>query len=413
MSILTSGSSSYFRNRVVQTILLSTIFLQIGIWVRNFALLLFVMEQANNSPFAVSLISVAEYAPLLIFSFVGGTFADRWRPKHTMVWCDLLSALSVFVILITIIFASWEVIFFVTFISAVLSQFSQPSVIKLFKIHVPSEQVQFSMSFFQTLNGIFMIVGPMLGTFVYQKFGINIAVGIMGIAFLLSAGVLSFLPQQRNLNECMEKNFWQELSAGFRYVWSKKVLTVLGCVFFLAGLAGGLVQTLMVFVVMENLNLPKESVQWLMMVNGGAMLVGGGLMMGLANRVSPQKLLALGLGVNAIASVGMGLSTSWPLTIALQFFNGLFIPCLHIGVSTLIFLSTEESFLGRVNGVLNPLFLGAMVISMSLAGWLKAKLSLMLLYELAGVLLVVAVLLIVPLFNNVVSRKNKITHNVG
>lgn len=52
-----------FRSRVVQAIMLSGLFLQIGIWVRNFAVLLFVVDKTNGDPLAVSMISVAEFAP--------------------------------------------------------------------------------------------------------------------------------------------------------------------------------------------------------------------------------------------------------------------------------------------------------------------------------------------------------------
>lgn len=169
MTKSTMSMSSFFRNRFVRVIIASSIFLQIGIWVRNFAILLFVMEKTNNNPIAVSLISVAEFAPIFIFSFIGGTFADRWRPKRTMVWCDLLSAISVFAVLLTIIFATWEAVFFVTFISSILSQFSQPSAMKLFKVHVPEEFMQTGMAIFQTLMSIFMIIGPALGTIAFSK----------------------------------------------------------------------------------------------------------------------------------------------------------------------------------------------------------------------------------------------------
>ena len=39
------------------------------------------MEKTNGNALAVSMISVAEFAPIFIFSFIGGTFADRWKPK--------------------------------------------------------------------------------------------------------------------------------------------------------------------------------------------------------------------------------------------------------------------------------------------------------------------------------------------
>ena len=219
--------SSFFRNRFVQVIMASSIFLQIGIWVRNFAILLFVMDKTNNNPIAVSLISVAEFAPIFIFSFIGGTFADRWRPKRTMVWCDLLSAISVFAVLLTIIFGTWQGVFFVTFISSILSQFSQPSAMKLFKIHVPEEYMQTGMAIFQTLMSIFMIIGPMLGTIVFQKFGINIAIAIMGIAFFLSASVLTLLPADQIIErENITTNFCGRIKRGFHLCLARKGLSL-------------------------------------------------------------------------------------------------------------------------------------------------------------------------------------------
>lgn len=400
MSTVSPAAASFFRNRFVRAILLSGIFLQIGIWVRNFAVLLFVMEQTGNDPFAVSLISVAEFAPVFLFSFIGGTYADRWRPKRTMVWCDLLSAISVFVVLFTIIFGTWQAVFFVTLVSAILSQFSQPSAMKLFKVHVPAEQLQLGMAMYQTLMAIFMIVGPVLGTFVYQRFGIHLAVGVMGVAFLLSAGVLAFLPSdQTDPKEKPEPDFRRELADGFRYVWSSRVLRALGGTFLAAGFAVGIIQPLAVFIVMERLGLPKESVQWLLAVNGAAMLIGGGLVVGLAKKAAPQKLLAIGLLVSGVATAGIGLSTRVGLTLSLEFLNGLFFPCIHIGVNTLILQTSEEAFVGRVNGVLNPLFMGAMVITMSFAGWLKSQYSLVAMFEAAGVLFLIGMLLMVPLFN--------------
>jgi len=83
------------QNRFVSAILLSNLLSQIGIWIRNLAILLYVMETTGGNVFAVTMISVAEYVPMFIFAFIGGAFADRWRPKRTIVCCEVLSALSV------------------------------------------------------------------------------------------------------------------------------------------------------------------------------------------------------------------------------------------------------------------------------------------------------------------------------
>ncbi|TCP59189.1 putative MFS family arabinose efflux permease [Tumebacillus sp. BK434] len=394
-----ADTASFFRNRFVQVIVLSGLFLQIGIWVRNFAILLFVMDQTGGDEKAVSLISVAEFAPIFIFSFIGGAFADRWRPKRTMVWSDLLSALSVFAVMATLMTGLWQAIFFATLVSAILSQFSQPSMLKLFKQHVPEQQMQMGMAMFQTMMSIFMIIGPFLGTLVYQNFGINVSIGIMGIAFLLSAGVLTFIPaDKKEVVENKGTSIFTEMKEGFRYVMAKPVLKILGGNFAAAGLALGIMQPLTIFLVTENLGMPKENVQWLMMTNGVAMLLGGGLVMGISKKVPPHALLVIGMVAVTIATAVTGLSTYFPLTLGSQFFAGLFLPCIHIGINTIMLKTTESEFIGRANGILNPLFMGMMVVTMSIAGWLKVTFSLTTAFEIAAGLFFIGILLALPLF---------------
>lgn len=385
-------------NRVLQTILLSNVLLQIGIWVRNFAILLYVSEVTNRDPYAIALISVAEFAPIFLFSFIGGTFADRWRPKRTMIWCDLLSSVSVFAVLLTIHFGSWHSVYFVTFISAILSQFSQPSGMRLFKRHVPAEQLQQGMALFQSMMAIFMVLGPMLGTFAYSKFGLETSISVMGIVFLLSALVLVRLPEDDSVKsgKAEKGQFRKELQEGFRYVWQSRMLRTLGITFMLAGLGVGTAQALNLFIVAERLGKPDEFLQFLLMVNGAAMLIGGAIVAGFAKRVAPQMLLAIGMLGGAVCTVIVGYSTSVPLTLSVQFVNGLTFPCIHIGISTLILRWSRESVVGRVNGVLNPLFVGMMVIAMSFAGFLKHTFELTVIFTGIGLLFLIGACVLVP-----------------
>ncbi|MCM3569691.1 MFS transporter [Neobacillus mesonae] len=388
-----------FKNRVIQTLLLSTLFLQIGIWVRNYSILLFVVEKTNENPVAVSLISVAEFAPIFLFSFIGGTFADRWKPKRTMIWCDFLSAVSIFVVLLTLVFGSWKAIFFATFVSSILSQFSQPSGMKLFKLHVKEELIQMGMSIYQTIFALFMILGPVLGTFVYQQFGIDVSIAVMGVAFFISAGILFLLPADYEVEEKEEQtSVIQEMKDGLKYVLKSRVLTLLGGSFAAAGLALGLIQPLAVFLVTEQLGLPKEQLQWLMAAFGIGMILGGGVTVGASKKLSPQILLALGMSACAIGFFVMGVSKLFWITMAAEFFCGLFNPAIQIGINTMILKNTEAAFIGRVNGILSPIFMGTMVIMMTASGWLKKTFSLVAMYETTALLFIVGILFIVPLF---------------
>jgi predicted MFS family arabinose efflux permease len=390
---------SLFRNRFVQAIMVAGLFMQIGVWVRNFAVLLFVMEMTNGDSFAVSMVSVAEFAPIFIFSFIGGTFADRWRPKRTMIWCDFLSALSVFAVMWTIVLGDWHAVFFTTFISAILSQFSQPSSMKLFKQHVPEEMLQAGMSIFQTMVALFMVLGPAIGTAIFQHYGIQVSLVITGIAFILSAGALLFLPADHAEDKEKQKqtNVMQELAAGFRYVMKSRLLKPLGGCFAFAGLAIGLIQPMGAFLVTERLGLPKENLSYLVMVNGGAMLIGGALAMGISKKLLPQHMLAVGMLMSSGGMLMAGLSTQLWLTLVAQFISGLFLPCIQIGINTMILQNTEGDFIGRVNGILSPMFTGAMVLTMSLSGGIKQITSIVFIYEVATVLFILGILVMLPI----------------
>ncbi|MED0668813.1 MFS transporter [Aneurinibacillus aneurinilyticus] len=394
-----------FSNRYVRTIILSRVLLQLGIWIRNYAVLLYVTDLTHNNPVYVSLISVAEFAPIFLFGLIGGTFADRWRPKHTMVWSDLLSGLSVGAVLLAVMNGGWIALLIGSFISASLSQFSQPSAMKLYKRHVPAEQLQSVMAMSQTVVAVFTVLGPVIGTFIFMQFGITASLILTAVLFLGSSLVLSSLPRDAEDPKSGDTGgFMQELMAGLRYIGSNPSLRTLCLTFSLVGLASGLTQPLQIFIVIEQLGLEKQSLQWFVMTNGVAMLVGGVAVMGIAKKVKPQLLLTLGLFVASICTIGIGASTMIWLTTVLLAISGLFYPCIHGGIQTLIVRNTKGAFIGRVSGAITPVFMGMMVMGLFISGYLKDMSSLLTVYVVSGGLIIVGAILLLPL---IVEKRRK------
>lgn len=394
-----------FSNRYVRTIILSRVLLQLGIWIRNYAVLLYVTDLTHNNPVYVSLISVAEFAPIFLFGLIGGTFADRWRPKHTMVWSDLLSGLSVGAVLLAVMNGGWIALLIGSFISASLSQFSQPSAMKLYKRHVPAEQLQSVMAMSQTVVAIFTVLGPVIGTFIFMQFGITASLILTAVLFLGSSLVLSSLPRDAEDPKSGDTGgFMQELTAGLRYIGSNPSLRTLCLTFSLVGLASGLTQPLQIFIVIEQLGLEKQSLQWFVMTNGAAMLAGGVAVMGIAKKVKPQLLLTLGLFVASICTIGIGASTMIWLTTVLLAISGLFYPCIHGGIQTLIVRNTEGAFIGRVSGAITPVFMGMMVMGLFISGYLKDMSSLLTVYVVSGGLIIAGAILLLPL---IVEKRKK------
>lgn len=388
------------KNRYVQTIMLSSVFLQLGIWIRNFAILLYVTNLTDNNPLYVSLISVVEYAPIFIFAIIGGTFADRWKPKRTMVWCDILSGLSVVAVMLALAFGGWYALLVGTLISASLSQFWQPSAMRFYKEHVPSDQVQSVMALSQSLMAIFMVLGPVVGTFIFLHYGIEISLGLTALMFFISALILTRLPRDKQEVPSEKSSFMGEMAEGLKYLWNNVSLRTLSVSFAASGLAVGLIQPLMLFITIEKLGRDKEFLQWLLMANGGAMLVGGAVIMSVASKMKPQHMLALGLVISALVTVGIGASNIVWVTIVLQTISGFFYPCIQVGIQTLIMKNTEASFIGRVGGAITPIFMGMMVLGMSFSGFLKEQSSLFIVFSASGVLFVIGSIVLAPLFKN-------------
>lgn len=398
-------SIKMFKNRYVRTIILSRVQLQLGIWIRNYGVLLYITDLTNNNPVYVSLISVAEFAPIFLFALIGGTFADRWRPKRTMVWSDLLSGISVGAVLLAIMNGGWTALLIGSFVSASLSQFSQPSAMKLYKRHVPSEQLQGVMALSQTVVAVFTVLGPVIGTFIFLQFGIKLSLILTAALFLGSSLVLSTLPRDAEEAKPGDKgSIMKEMKAGLKYIGSNPSLRSLSLTFTAIGLGAGLTQPLQIFLVMEKLGQSKSFLQWLMMTNGAAMLVGGAVIMGIAKKVKPQLLLMAGLVVTAICTVGIGASTKIWLTIALLAISGLFYPSIYGGIQTLIMRNTEGTFIGRVSGTITPAFMGMMVLGMFISGYLKNALSLLGVYAVSGGLILIGTFLLLPL---IIAKKTK------
>lgn len=396
------SSIRLLHNGFVRAILISNVCSQLGIWIRNFAVLLYVMDMTGGDAFAISMISVAEYGPIFLFAFVGGVFADRWRPKATIVWCEILSACSVFIVFLMLESGSWDAVFFATLCSSILSQFAQPSGMKLFKIHVPDEDASIGMSLLQTLFSLFMIIGPILGTWVFQQWGISAALVLTSGLFMLSALAMLFVPkdQETSVNTAAAPSILHDMADGVRYVLFKRDLLRLSLCFMVVGLGVGLISPLSVFLVTERLGLSAQDLQWITIPYGVGEILGGIVTFMLASRIAPGRLLIIGLIVNGAGILLLGLSTILWLTMLSQFLIALLQPAIFIGNHTLVMQQTEQAYIGRVTGLRTPLMTGAMLITMGCSGLLKQAMSLTYVYALAGACFLVGFLMIIPLLHD-------------
>lgn len=380
--------NSLLKNRVFLIVAGADLLQQIGIWIRNMALLFYVMEQSGNDPFAVSLLTALEYLPIFLFSLIGGTFADRWEPKKTVVLGDSLSAVSILLILLLVMAGMWQAVFVATVVSAIVSQFSQPSSSVLFRQHIPAEQVGTAVGITQSLMAIFTILGPILGTFIYTQLGLYASLIALMIVFLTAAGIQLFLPTSNREARTEKTSAWTDLKDGLRYVWGRSNLRLTTVMFLISGLSIGLTQPLDVFLVIERLNLPKEAVQWLTASEGIGMLVGGILAAASSTWVGRHRRgVMTGTMLIWALLTFIEVMSVWPLlTAGSRILSGLCGAFFQVIFTAFMIQEVRKEYIGRANGVMIPAMMAGTLLGTAISGLLMNVSSLFVVYAISSIL---------------------------
>ena len=147
---------------------------------------------------------------------------------------------------------------FATLISAIVGQFSQPSSSRIFKRYVKEGEVANAIAFNQTLQSLFLIFGPVVGSLVYTQLGLFTSLYSLIILFLLSAIALSFLPKWVEKEQVARDSLKNDIKEGWKYVLHTKNLRMITITFTIMGLAVGLTNPLEVFLVIERLGMEKS-----------------------------------------------------------------------------------------------------------------------------------------------------------
>ncbi|WP_458123196.1 MFS transporter [Paenibacillus sp. Z3-2] len=383
--------STLFRNKAFLIVTGSDLLQNLAIWIRNMAILYYVMDQTQGNPIAVSLITVLEYAPIFVFSIIGGALADRWNPKRTMILGDMLSALSIVMIIAILSSGYWQILYVATFVSSIVSQFSQPSSVKIVKRNVEEEHVQSAIAITQSGQSLFLILGPIVGTFIYTVMGIQTSMYALLILFMASAILLTFLPKDSAQRET-DTSLLADIKEGWQYVGQSRSLKMLSLVFVCVGLSSGLISPLEIFLITERLGLEQTSLQFLSGVSGLGLLIGGGIAAALSGKLNQTLTLMVGVLCLAVTTMGEVLSSWFWLTLVISFLSSISLAFINVIISTYLVTQIDEHLIGRVNGTITPLFMGAMLIGSSMAGVLMNNTSLVIVYIISVTVMVLSIL---------------------
>ncbi len=314
--------------------------------------------ELTRSEAALGLIGLVQFVPALALTLVGGAIADAYERRTVM----RLAQLPYLVSASLLFFATREgaistpLIYAAVFTNALAFAFDSPARQAFLPSLVTLEAFPRAVTFSSTAMALAFATGPALGGLLIAGWGVEAAYA--GYALLVGLNLLG-LGFVRPLREIRERRAlsWQAVREGLAFVRGSPV--VLGCMALdmFAVILGGATALLPVYA-NEILQVgPRGYGLLTSSLEIGALLMSILLVLRRPlERAGPALLLAV--AVYGLATLGFGLSRSFPLSIALYMLAGAADQVSVVLRQTAVQLSTPDALRGRVSAV-NMIFIAA------------------------------------------------------
>ena len=311
----------------------------------------------TGDPFDLGLIGLSQFAPALALVLVTGTVSDRYSRRLILGICLALMAGCAGALLVLSI-KGFSVVWPVFVILAIFGgarAFYNPARQSIIPNLVPKPELSRAIAVVSTGQQVATIGGPAVGGLL---FGLapEAAYGATLVALVAAAVLFLSIPQPRQIKSGKSVD-WQTLNAGFRYIWSEKV--VLGAISLdlFAVLLGGAVALLPVYAA-DILQVGPTGLGFLRAAQAvGAIFMGAWLVFRPVRDHAGQTMLATVVVFGLLTLVFALSETLWLSVLALVGMGAADMISVNIRQS-LVQIWTPDDLRGRVNAV-NQVFVGA------------------------------------------------------
>ncbi len=331
---------------------------QIGTFVQQFAQSWLVLDMTKD-PFYLGLDLFLGITPIVLFSLVGGVFADRIDRRKLLLTSQYIQMTCAFIL--TILFYThtvkvWEILSLSFFVGCGQSM-GGPAYSALLPSLVKPEDFSNAISMNAIQFNLARIVGPTIGGLAYTGLGATWCFALNGVSYI--AVIISlYMINVKFVPSKSSDPIWTSMKEGFQFIRVRDGMGALVVLAFLMTLLGfSMVGFLPVFV--KNVFQQGPKTYQLLLVCSGAGSVTGGLIVAALGKLKHQGRVALlimtGLGC---AIAGFALSRWLPLSCVLIFAAGMAtMGCASLMVTT-VQLVVSDQMRGRVMSVYNLAFRG-------------------------------------------------------
>jgi predicted MFS family arabinose efflux permease len=333
---------------------------QIGTFMQQFAQSWLVFDMTKD-PFYLGLDVFLGQLPIMMFSLVGGVFADRIDRRKLLLASQFIQMTCAFALTGLFYFKLVHVwhILTLSFIVGLGQSMGGPAYSALLPSLVDSKDLSNAISMNSIQFNLARIVGPTVGGLAYANLGAAWCFGLNGLSFLAVICSLymihvKFIPAKSS------EPIWSAMKEGIRFIRNREGLEPLVVLAFcMTMFAFALLPYIQVFV-REVFKKGPETYTLLLVCSGAGSVCGGLVVawMGQLKRQGRSALLII--TVMGAAILGFSISHWLPLSCALIFLTGATMMSSATLLLSLVQLIVSDNMRGRVMSVYNLAFRSGM-----------------------------------------------------
>jgi MFS family permease len=371
----------------------------IGTWMQIVAQNWLIVSLTNSSPFYLGLDAFLQQLPIILFSLIGGVFADRYDRRRTLLvsQCIQMGTSATLAILMYLqVVQIWHVLT-LSFVTGLAQSFGGPAYQSLIPSLVDKKDLPNAVALNSIQFNVARVLGPMafaLTLSLYKHWGYN-EPQAMNACFLLNS--LSFLVVISTLMMLRVKHIppqtsgrmHEELKSGLSYVRHHSSLAALIVLAAATTFLGFALLTFLPIFAQKVFHEGASTYSHLMAFSGAGSIVGALVVAWLGKFHKMGWTALLVQAVYGVLIIAFSISNVLWLSDILLFLTGAALMIVFSTVTSLVQMIAPNEMRGRVMSIYMLAFRGGMPLGSLVSGYLATFLGAPLVIGINGALLIV------------------------
>jgi MFS family permease len=370
----------------------------IGTWMQIVAQNWLVVS-LTNSTFFLGLDAFLQQLPIILFSLIGGVFADRYDRRRTLMASQYLQMSTSGVLAILMYFQVVQVwhILLLSFVTGIAQSFGGPAYQSLIPSLVDKKDLPNAVALNSIQFNVARVIGPLLFAAtlaVFRKYGYN-EPQAMNACFLLNS--LSFLVvintlmmlRVKHIPPATSGKMQDELKSGLSYVRHHSSLAALVVLAAATTFLGFALLTFLPIFAKQIFHEGADTFSHLMAFSGAGSIVGALIVAWLGKFPKMGWTALLVQAIYGLLIIAFAVSRVLWLSDILLFLTGAALMVVFSTVTSLVQMTAPNEMRGRVMSIYMLAFRGGMPLGSLVSGWLATFLGAPLVIGINGALLVV------------------------